>query len=95
MMVCLLEGFRRQSGVNYGDARTLVEEFVAGLRKKLEKGEKIRFDNIGSFSNNQEGNIQFEPDRNVNYLLDSYGLESFQCLPLEGYDVRKSVLTAQ
>jgi nucleoid DNA-binding protein len=78
--------------INYSDARNLVEEFVAGLRKKLEKGEKVVFDNIGSFVNNHEGNIQFEPDSNVNYHLDSYGLEPFQCLPLEGYDVRKRII---
>lgn len=80
------------SKVNYGDARNIVEEFVAGLRKKLERGEKVVFDNIGSFLNNQEGNVQFEPDRNVNYHLDSYGLESFQFQPLEVYDVRKRIV---
>jgi hypothetical protein len=80
------------SGLNYGDARNIVEEFVSGVRKKLEKGEKVVFDNVGSFINNQEGNIQFEPDRNVNYYLDSYGLESFQCQPLIGYDVRKRII---
>lgn len=79
------------ANINYGDARNLVEEFVSDLRKKLERGEKVTFDNIGSFLNNNEGNIQFEPDRNANYHLDSYGLESFQCLPLEGYDVRKRI----
>jgi nucleoid DNA-binding protein len=79
------------AGINYGDARNMVEEFVAGIRKKLEKGEKVVFDNIGSFVNNKEGNIQFEPDRNVNYHLDSFGLESFQYLPLEGYDVMKRI----
>jgi len=88
----LIGRISKQSGVNYGDARTLVEEFVAGLRKKLEKGERVHFENIGSFSNNHEGNIQFEPDRNVNYLLDSYGLEPFQCHPLEGYDVRTRII---
>jgi nucleoid DNA-binding protein len=77
--------------LNYGDARSMVEEFVAGIRRKLDKGEKIVFDHIGSFLNNQEGNLQFEPDRSANYHLDSYGLESFQCLPLEGYDVRKRI----
>ena len=77
--------------ISYGDARNMVEEFVTSLRKKLDRGEKVNFDNIGSFSNNQEGNIQFEPDRNVNYHLDSYGLDSFQFLPLEGYDVRKRI----
>jgi len=80
------------SKINYGDARFLVEEFVADLRKRLEKGEKVVFENIGSFSNNQEGSLQFEPDRNANYHLDSYGLESFQCVPLEGYDVKKRIL---
>ena len=79
------------SGINYGDARNLVEEFVIDTRRKLEKGEKVVFDHIGSFINNQEGNIQFEPDRSSNYHLDSYGLESFQLLPLEGYNVRTRV----
>jgi hypothetical protein len=79
------------SGVTYGDARNLVDEFVASLRKKLERGEKITFDKIGSFINNQEGNLQFEPDNTVNYHLDSFGLESFQYPPLEGYDVRKRI----
>lgn len=77
--------------INYGDARTIVEEFVSDLRKKLEKGEKVVFDNVGSFINNHEGNVQFEPDRSANYYLDSYGLEPFHCLPLEGYDVRKRI----
>jgi nucleoid DNA-binding protein len=78
--------------INYGDARTIVENFAADLRKRLENGEKVVFDKIGSFINNQEGNIQFEPDRSSNYHLDSYGLESFQCFPLEGYDVRKRII---
>ncbi len=78
--------------INYGDARSIVEEYVADLRSKLSKGEKVVFDNIGSFINNAEGNVQFEPDRNANYHLDSYGLESFQLSPLEGYDVRKRIM---
>jgi hypothetical protein len=80
------------AGINYGDARNMVEEFVLEIRKRLEKGEKVVFDNIGAFTYNHEGSLQFEPDRNVNYHLDSYGLESFQCLPLEGYDVRKRII---
>jgi nucleoid DNA-binding protein len=79
------------STINYGDARNLVEEFVGDIRRKLEKGEKVVFQHIGSFINNQEGNIQFEPDRNANYHLDSYGLESYQWLPVEGYDLRKRI----
>ena len=88
LLVGKISGFLK---VNYGDARNIVEEYVSGIRKKLESGERVVFDNIGNFINNQEGNVQFEPDRNVNYHLDSYGLESFQFAPLEGYDVRKRI----
>jgi nucleoid DNA-binding protein len=79
------------ASMNYGDARSMVEEFVQDIRKRLGNGEKVVFDHIGNFMNNHEGNVQFEPDRSANYHLDSYGLESFQCLPLEGYDVRKRI----
>lgn len=78
--------------INYGDARILVEEFVVDIRRKLGKGEKVILKGIGNLVNNQEGNVQFEPDISANYHLDSYGLESFQCFPLEGYDVRKRII---
>jgi nucleoid DNA-binding protein/cell division septation protein DedD len=78
-------------GLNYKDARSMAEEFAAGLSRKLEKGEKVVFDQIGSFMNNHEGNIQFEPDSSVNYNPDSFGLESFTCKPVTGYDVRKQI----
>ena len=78
--------------INYADARNLVEEFVNDINGRLSRGEKVVFENIGSFINNHEGNIQFEPDRNANYHLDSYGLASFQITPLDSYDVRKRIL---
>jgi nucleoid DNA-binding protein len=77
--------------LNYADARNLVEEFASNLSARLAKGEKIVFDHIGSFVNNHEGNTQFEPDREANYHLNSYGLTTFQFMPLEGYDVRRKI----
>ena len=79
-------------GINYADARNLVEEFVKDVRNRLAIGERVVFINIGSFINNHEGNLQFEPDINANYQLDSYGLASFQFSPLEKYNVREKVL---
>ncbi len=87
----LIKKICEAKSINYGDARTFVEEFVADIRKKLERGGKVVFDRIGTFANNQEGSVQFEPDRTVNYHLDSYGMETFQCFPLEEYDVRKRI----
>jgi hypothetical protein len=79
-------------GINYGDARHQVEEFVKGLTTQLARGEKVVFDNLGSFRNNRENNVQFEPEVNINYFPGSYGLESFQYIPVKGYDVRRRVL---
>lgn len=79
-------------GISYGDARIIIEQFVEEVSGKLSKGEKVVFDHIGSFTTNHEGNIQFEPDREANYYLNSFGLSPFQFMPLEGYDARKKVL---
>lgn len=91
----LIKKLSGSTGMNYGDTRNMVEEFVSDLRKKLERGEKVVFEHIGAFMNNHEGNVQFEPEENVNYHLDSYGFESFRCLPLEGYDVRRRIAPGQ
>jgi cell division septation protein DedD len=82
------------TGITYGDARSMVEEFVSGINKKLEKGEDVNLEKVGVFRKNNEGSLEFEPDSNVNYHLDSFGLEPFRCYPLEGYDVRKRISPA-
>jgi nucleoid DNA-binding protein len=78
--------------LNYADARNIVELFADEIKGTLSKGEKVVFEKIGSFMNNHEGNVQFEPDRDSNYNLNSYGLSPFQVAPLEGFDVRKHIL---
>jgi hypothetical protein len=77
--------------VNYGDARHLVEEFVKELTGRLARGEKVVFDHIGTFVYNRENNVQFEPEARINYYAGSFGLESFQCVPVRDYDVRKRI----
>lgn len=87
----LISKISLSTGVKYGDSRRLVEDFVRDITGRLAKGEKVVFDHIGTFTNNRENKVQFEPEPNINYHLDSYGLESFQCFPLKDYDVRKRV----
>ncbi|NLN31435.1 MAG: SPOR domain-containing protein, partial [Bacteroidales bacterium] len=67
--------------ISFNDSVSLIEEFVSDIRSRLERKEKVVFENIGSFSVNHEGSIQFEPEGNVNYHRSSYGLESFQFSP--------------
>lgn len=87
----LISKISLSTGSNYGDARHLVEEFVMELTGRLARGEKVVFDHIGTFVNNRENNVGFEPEANINYYAGSFGLESFQCVPVRGYDVRKRI----
>lgn len=87
----LISRISRSAGLNYGDARARVEEFVRDLKVRLGNGEKVVFDHLGTFINNRENNPEFEPDANINYAPGTFGLESFQCMPVRDYNVRKRI----
>ncbi len=78
--------------VGYNESRTIVEEQVLSFKRRINAGQTIIFDGIGSFMGNGEGNLLFEPDMSVNYLPSSFGLEPFRFDPLEKYDVREKVI---
>jgi CCDC81-like prokaryotic HU domain 1/CCDC81-like prokaryotic HU domain 2/SPOR domain len=88
----LISKISRVAGINYGDARNIAEEFVRNLNSRILRGEKVVIDHLGTFTSNYENSIQFEPEQDINYCLDSYGLEPFQYLPAREYDVRKRVI---
>lgn len=72
--------------IGYADSKRIVEDFIDGLRARLEKGERVTFERIGYFQTNSEGSIEFEPDRDINFLLDSYGFTSFRREPVLSYE---------
>ncbi|MDP4224321.1 MAG: SPOR domain-containing protein [Bacteroidota bacterium] len=88
----LISKISRVAGLNYGDARNIAEEFAHNLNSRILRGEKVVIDHLGAFTTNYENSIQFEPDEDINYYLDSYGLEPFQYLPAKEYDVRKRII---
>lgn len=87
----LISKISRVSGLNYGDSRKLAEEFAKVTTDRLDRGERVIFEHIGTFFHNRENKIQFEPEPNINYHAGSFGLEPFQYLPDKGYDVRKGI----
>jgi nucleoid DNA-binding protein len=87
----LIGKISHREGIGYPDARRMVEDYIGGLRAKLQKGERVHLDDIGHFQLNGEGSILFEPDNNVNFLLDSYGLSPFTREPVEDYDISRAI----
>src|SRR5690606_32588263 len=58
-------------------------ELIAGQWKaELKENKKLTLANIGEFSLNKEGKIQFQPSNQVNYLTSSFGLSSFVSPPV-------------
>lgn len=62
---------------DYELALQKVRNFVGRLSLKLAEGETIEFQQLGTFSMNQEKAIQFEPDQAMNFSTASFGLASF------------------
>jgi nucleoid DNA-binding protein len=63
---------------NFSDALEYVKAFALDLQDKIQKGNKVALDNIGSFFLDKEKNLLFEPDQHSNFLMDSFGLGTFR-----------------
>lgn len=87
----LISDVSYSSGLAYLDAKRNVENYIKEIKSRLEKGRKVVIDELGTFHYNKEKLIQFEPDKLKNYLIDSFGLSTFEFSLLEEYDVRKRI----
>lgn len=54
-----------------------LEAFVNDTYRKLADGERVIFNGLGTFFISQENRLQFVPDKAANFLIDSFGLDSF------------------
>ena len=71
-----------KESVGYLEARKMVAEFVSEIMFKLENGETIELDQIGTLRFDQQENILFEANQLVNLRTDAFGLDSFHFPPL-------------
>ncbi|MDP3353623.1 MAG: SPOR domain-containing protein [Flavobacteriaceae bacterium] len=61
--------------ISFEDATKWLKETVIVWNEKVER-EELYLSKIGTFQNNLEGKLQFEPDMVENYLTSSFGLSS-------------------
>jgi len=81
-----------REGIGYGEARDITASYADNLRNRLGRGDKVQLENIGTFFNNRDGVLIFEPDADANYLLSSFGLTSFHRPPVKDFDLRRKVI---
>jgi len=65
-----------KKNVSYETARNLVDVFVKSTQLRLESGEKVHLENIGTLEYDSNQNIRFEQSTSINYNPESFGLTS-------------------
>lgn len=80
---------------SYEEMLKKVTNTTAEWKSRLQKGEKLAFDNIGELKLNSAGKIQFQPYYNINYLTSSFGLSSFVSVPVTREVLKEEVETIE
>ncbi|MCP9199347.1 SPOR domain-containing protein [Gramella sp. GC03-9] len=78
-------------GVSYNVAKNMIQEFVYDLENSLQNESRAELANIGRLFLDKEDKLQFEPFSNVNFLMQSFGLESFKTSEVNREVYRKQV----
>ncbi|MGB8703412.1 MAG: SPOR domain-containing protein [Gillisia sp.] len=69
--------------IPYPAAVYKIDAFVEELNEKLQKKEKFSLGNIGALFLSEEGNIQFEPVDQHNYLTSAFGLQNIPAIEVK------------
>ncbi|MBO4602451.1 MAG: SPOR domain-containing protein [Salinivirgaceae bacterium] len=78
----LINHLSQQLSVSYAEAKEMVRQSVEDVWIRLERGEVVKFDGIGSFQYGEGDALVFNPEITENLLTDSYGMFSFRFPPL-------------
>ena len=68
--------------VKYSTANNMIQEFVFDLENSLQNEAKAELANIGKFYLDAEDKLQFEPFEKINFLTQSFGLDSYKTIPV-------------
>lgn len=64
-----------KENLSFEEVNEKIKEKVESFFTQLNEGERIVFNKVGILFMDSDKNIQFNPDKSVNYLLDSFGLK--------------------
>src|SRR5690606_5843638 len=66
--------------VKYSEAVYSIWEYVEKLNQQLNKKQPVTLDHLGNLSLSAEGNLQFEPVAENNYLTEAFGLNKVDAI---------------
>lgn len=78
----LITYLAQRRGISFEAATNEVNGWVAASQSMLKGGNALVLPKIGKLTTNIEGNIQFQPFNEVNYLKSSFGLRTIIAYPV-------------
>lgn len=81
--------------ISYTDALKRIQSYTHTLHGQLNEVQAVELKNIGSLSRNEAGKIVFEPNKQTNYLTESFGLTSYTGQPISREIYKEQVETLE
>ncbi|MFM7566707.1 MAG: SPOR domain-containing protein [Flavobacteriales bacterium] len=91
----LVNAYKQDHSLSYEASVEAIENMVVNWNARLSSGGTLTLSQIGSLWKDEEGNIQFEQDRNSQMLLSAYGLEVVHFVPQAPAVVPEQVAESQ
>lgn len=73
----------RLENLDYDAANGVIHAYVRDAKSSLEAGRRVEIEKVGILYYDQEHNIQFVADGDINYLVEAFGLNSFYAKAIE------------
>ncbi|GAA0872802.1 SPOR domain-containing protein [Gangjinia marincola] len=82
-------------GISYENAVIKIQQYVRFLRATLQEQKKLIIDQIGSFSLTEDQTLQFQPSYHLNYLTESFGMQTFTSEAINRAILEEKVIALQ
>ncbi|MFO7745640.1 MAG: SPOR domain-containing protein [Psychroflexus sp.] len=73
----LAEAIAKGESMDFESAKQKIQNFVDDFGSALKADKMIEIPELGQFNLNEEDKLSFEPNQNINFFTDSFGLEEF------------------
>lgn len=78
----LVDRLVHRENLDFQSAKERIDAEVAEWHARLQRHGRLELPRVGTFFHDAEHNLQFEPDRRVNFLRDAYGLRPVAAIPV-------------
>ncbi|HQV52586.1 MAG: SPOR domain-containing protein [Flavobacteriales bacterium] len=79
----LADHIAKCEGISFDRATAKIATEVANWRSEMDQHGRVEVPHIGIFYRDSDRNLQFDPDKRVNFLKDAYGLRPVPAILLE------------